>query len=161
MTCFFFFSSRRRHTRWPRDWSSDVCSSDLEDKFDNIYQEISENDLLHWVSGSRGFLEIGNIKYYKTNDNFDGLRTAFDNIPDKFIRDLQLLTVQFFNNYEKPEDLNKSIEELIGLDMEFLSEIEAKDYIFNHGKFEQMIKDVHERLPSFLNLINQITKNSD
>src|SRR5207253_8063186 len=27
---FFFFSSRRRHTRWPRDWSSDVCSSDLE-----------------------------------------------------------------------------------------------------------------------------------
>src|SRR5207253_6966603 len=27
--CFFFFSSRRRHTRWPRDWSSDVCSSDL------------------------------------------------------------------------------------------------------------------------------------
>src|SRR5439155_11597767 len=26
----FFFSSRRRHTRWPRDWSSDVCSSDLD-----------------------------------------------------------------------------------------------------------------------------------
>src|SRR5690625_1543108 len=25
----FFFSSRSRHTRWPRDWSSDVCSSDL------------------------------------------------------------------------------------------------------------------------------------
>src|SRR6266508_185474 len=25
----FFFSSRRRHTRWPRDWSSDVCSSDV------------------------------------------------------------------------------------------------------------------------------------
>src|SRR6266508_3228215 len=27
---FFFFSSRRRHTSWPRDWSSDVCSSDLD-----------------------------------------------------------------------------------------------------------------------------------
>src|SRR2546421_7372719 len=27
--CFFFFSSRRRHTRSDRDWSSDVCSSDL------------------------------------------------------------------------------------------------------------------------------------
>src|SRR5215203_6505294 len=26
---FFFFSSRRRHTRYWRDWSSDVCSSDL------------------------------------------------------------------------------------------------------------------------------------
>src|SRR5207253_5591655 len=33
----FFFSSRRRHTRWPRDWSSDVCSSDLI-----VYPEISE-----------------------------------------------------------------------------------------------------------------------
>src|SRR5699024_2829245 len=27
---FFFFSSRRRHTRSKRDWSSDVCSSDLK-----------------------------------------------------------------------------------------------------------------------------------
>src|SRR6266487_2471416 len=26
---WFFFSSRRRHTRWTGDWSSDVCSSDL------------------------------------------------------------------------------------------------------------------------------------
>src|SRR2546429_784387 len=26
---YFFFSSRRRHTRCSRDWSSDVCSSDL------------------------------------------------------------------------------------------------------------------------------------
>src|SRR5204862_1164120 len=29
MVCVFFFSSRRRHTRSLRDWSSDVCSSDL------------------------------------------------------------------------------------------------------------------------------------
>src|SRR6266511_4527813 len=27
---YFFFSSRRRHTRFSRDWSSDVCSSDLD-----------------------------------------------------------------------------------------------------------------------------------
>src|SRR5690625_2885357 len=26
----FFFASKRRYTRWPRDWSSDVCSSDLQ-----------------------------------------------------------------------------------------------------------------------------------
>src|SRR2546429_9808949 len=31
---FFFFSSRRRHTRCSRDWSSDVCSSDLKWKVD-------------------------------------------------------------------------------------------------------------------------------
>src|SRR3989442_10830352 len=29
LSMFFFFSSRRRHTRCGRDWSSDVCSSDL------------------------------------------------------------------------------------------------------------------------------------
>src|SRR2546422_8071392 len=29
VVAFFFFSSRRRHTRCSRDWSSDVCSSDL------------------------------------------------------------------------------------------------------------------------------------
>src|SRR5206468_8156631 len=32
---FFFFSSRRRHTRSDRDWSSDVCSSDLDDEVQN------------------------------------------------------------------------------------------------------------------------------
>src|SRR5690625_5571603 len=32
----FFCSSRRRHTSWPRDWSSDVCSSDLGVCVDNL-----------------------------------------------------------------------------------------------------------------------------
>src|SRR6266446_7293472 len=30
LTVYFFFSSRRRHTRLQGDWSSDVCSSDLD-----------------------------------------------------------------------------------------------------------------------------------
>src|SRR5699024_451661 len=34
--CFFFFSSRRRHTRSKRDWSSDVCSSDLSKTQPNL-----------------------------------------------------------------------------------------------------------------------------
>src|SRR6266487_509575 len=33
---FFFFSSRRRHTRWTGDWSSDVCSSDLQTWLDGV-----------------------------------------------------------------------------------------------------------------------------
>src|SRR5690625_3198421 len=37
----FFFSSRRRHTRWPRDWSSDVCSSDLD-----AADKVAQND---WI----------------------------------------------------------------------------------------------------------------
>src|SRR2546429_8009698 len=38
---YFFFSSRRRHTRCSRDWSSDVCSSDLA--------EITESTLVAYV----------------------------------------------------------------------------------------------------------------
>src|SRR3712207_9095923 len=34
---FFFFSSRRRHTRYWRDWSSDVCSSDLRQDRDGVH----------------------------------------------------------------------------------------------------------------------------
>src|SRR5436853_2249160 len=36
--CFFFFSSRRRHTRCLSDWSSDVCSSDLHGRFADTRQ---------------------------------------------------------------------------------------------------------------------------
>src|SRR5687768_18185212 len=44
---FFFFSSRRRHTRCSRDWSSDVCSSDL-------LQGLQDAGPLHGAPGERG-----------------------------------------------------------------------------------------------------------
>src|SRR5215510_16494925 len=49
---FFFFSSRRRHTRWPRDWSSDVCSSDL-----HLPLRDAARDLLRTVFGSLSSVE--------------------------------------------------------------------------------------------------------
>src|SRR5256884_4491881 len=45
----FFFSSRRRHTRCSRDWSSDVCSSDL----------ISTNATPPWNENDRSFEILG------------------------------------------------------------------------------------------------------
>src|SRR5207247_8394092 len=54
----FFFSSRRRHTRSTRDWSSDVCSSDLEN--DSAYKQIIpyvllafQDRVLHYVRGKK------------------------------------------------------------------------------------------------------------
>src|SRR5690606_27886797 len=44
----FFFSSRRRHTRFSRDWSSDVCSSDL-----------NRNDIANNKQGRFGYLYLG------------------------------------------------------------------------------------------------------
>src|SRR5690625_6684535 len=46
----FFFSSRRRHTRWPRDWSSDVCSSDLRRNFQTILNFIVDAFGRHYIS---------------------------------------------------------------------------------------------------------------
>src|SRR5438067_12441400 len=44
---FFFFSSRRRHTRSKRDWSSDVCSSDLTPDFMRAIHSIEIRDDAH------------------------------------------------------------------------------------------------------------------
>src|SRR5438874_3939177 len=40
LVSFFFFSSRRRHTRSLRDWSSDVCSSDLKSTAHHSFRHV-------------------------------------------------------------------------------------------------------------------------
>src|SRR3989442_8066993 len=50
---FFFFSSRRRHTRCGRDWSSDVCSSDLESGVPRSAANAPENPNMPWAIESR------------------------------------------------------------------------------------------------------------
>src|SRR5476651_1536021 len=52
ITFFFFFSSRRRHTRYWRDWSSDVCSSDLTTITHAL--EISCNTAFGWLGLNLG-----------------------------------------------------------------------------------------------------------
>src|SRR3712207_8372304 len=57
MLVFFFFSSRRRHTRYWRDWSSDVCSSDLAAKLQQPAEYFTTNrDFLRGVARLGGFL---------------------------------------------------------------------------------------------------------
>src|SRR2546426_3140153 len=47
---FFFFSSRRRHTRLQGDWSSDVCSSDLLAAEAQQAGKVYRVGFLHWGS---------------------------------------------------------------------------------------------------------------
>src|SRR5256886_7178160 len=63
---FFFFSSRRRHTRFDCDWSSDVCSSDLNAH--RLAEVLGELDLLEddttpairtWIDRCTGELPAG------------------------------------------------------------------------------------------------------
>src|SRR3712207_9580231 len=58
----YFFSSRRRHTRYWRDWSSDVCSSDL------VYQFVKSGK---WNVGEQQAAEaLGNIDWFKQGDGW-------------------------------------------------------------------------------------------
>src|SRR5207249_9566237 len=56
---FFFFSSRRRHTRSKRDWSSDVCSSDLDPRLDPPVEGERVAGLLDWRIEPRVSVETG------------------------------------------------------------------------------------------------------
>src|SRR6267143_3352542 len=57
----FFFSSRRRHTRWNCDWSSDVCSSDL------FGQRTTEFEVVDFTPPTTfGWVERGERNGWKT-----------------------------------------------------------------------------------------------
>src|SRR3712207_6585525 len=98
---FFFFSSRRRHTRYWRDWSSDVCSSDLSKTkiFDNLNLTIHKGEKLALV-GVNGagkttlvklmcglytptegkiYLDGIDISTYKKEDYFNLISVLFQN----------------------------------------------------------------------------------
>src|SRR3712207_6940894 len=55
--CSIFFSSRRRHTRYWRDWSSDVCSSDLV----AVYTEVTDEELSAFIAT----YDIGTVLSFK------------------------------------------------------------------------------------------------
>src|SRR2546430_9025547 len=67
---FFFFSSRRRHTRFDCDWSSDVCSSDLSEA------ATSKPFARFWVHGE--FLNVRGTKMSKRFGNFLAARDLRD-----------------------------------------------------------------------------------
>src|SRR5699024_11759154 len=73
----FFFSSRRRHTRSKRDWSSDVCSSDLkaaliDTAFESVHVYI-KNELKIMVERRRSNAILQMIEEFTKlyNDKFD------------------------------------------------------------------------------------------
>src|SRR2546428_11629060 len=72
---FFFFSSRRRHTRSDRDWSSDVCSSDLEADISR-YQPLRVGDRQgsHYVPDDGGGRQSST---FAPGDFFSQLRGLF------------------------------------------------------------------------------------
>src|SRR5690606_39775778 len=72
---FFFFSSRRRHTRFSRDWSSDVCSSDLHTNFASLVTQNTLNKNNGLLSTAMQRLGTG-LRINSAADDAAGLQIA-------------------------------------------------------------------------------------
>src|SRR5256884_3942496 len=74
---FFFFSSRRRHTRCSREWSSDVCSSDLYDTEENRSQNLkTKGDQATWSPNGKRIAFLDSDTYYAMDPTGIGGRQA-------------------------------------------------------------------------------------
>src|SRR5690606_39289582 len=79
---FFFFSSRRRHTRFSRDWSSDVCSSDLSfaagiNKRDGFFRDLGTGDRSNerdrWFARGQVLVDPGNGFRMRVIGDYDAI----------------------------------------------------------------------------------------
>src|SRR5687768_15094364 len=98
---FFFFSSRRRHTRCSRDWSSDVCSSDLPHHENEIAQTETATGKRPfvgiWMHG--GMMKLGRKKMSKSDGNMIFVRDALQRVSPEALR-LYLLDIHYRRAYE-------------------------------------------------------------
>src|SRR4051794_41877771 len=87
----FFFSSRRRHTRWTGDWSSDVCSSDLFRRSSSLVANPTSQGLslrgLGSTAASRTLVLANEIPL---NDAFGGW-IYWDEMPELSVRDVTVV----------------------------------------------------------------------
>src|SRR3989442_11295572 len=75
-TFVFFFSSRRRHTRCGRDWSSDVCSSDLGARV-LVLENDHSSAVLEWMTrASAGGFTVETVRRPGNGDWTEALLTA-------------------------------------------------------------------------------------
>src|SRR5207249_4530253 len=100
MYCFFFFfSSRRRHTRSKRDWSSDVCSSDLCSAM---------------IRYQRAWAFPCSLPENRTrNDESLGLSRPFIDLRDALVS-IQLLHDVIFDESVPAVDLNRGVDGSMG-----------------------------------------------
>src|SRR5699024_2391449 len=140
----FFFSSRRRHTRSKRDWSSDVCSSDLlRDKhsYFNYFEMRKEQYLL--LQQMMPLVTRLPKKEDIAEDVakfFEELATAVHpgNTADVFLEELKALRKKF-----KQEDLPETLEEFETRSSLFQLLFEIEEYLVLKSKFKK--SDINKR----------------
>src|SRR5690606_41186732 len=73
---FFFFSSRRRHTSFSRDWSSDVCSSDLQVEICN--EALCKSSYSKLIEQNHYFVISDVDKHYKASNGTAPYNCLYD-----------------------------------------------------------------------------------
>src|SRR3989442_5521756 len=123
-TIVFFFSSRRRHTRCGRDWSSDVCSSDLaswngstsSDRTNYFETFAATDDNLRWALGLEADRMVASkMEKALLDTEMTVVRNEFErgeNSPTRILEERVVATAYLWHNYGKStigsrEDIEK------------------------------------------------------
>src|SRR5256884_7162570 len=151
MYYLFFFSSRRRHTRCSRDWSSDVCSSDLLDPGGNVVKIYQGPPAIDRFEADIGNIPQTDAERLAKALPFPGWAESYD-----FGRNYLSLGFVFFERgyYEQSEAFFQqalkndlaSAEALYGLGSAFLQQNKSKEA----GDCFEKALHLHARYPGTL-----------
>src|SRR5699024_9303057 len=108
----------------PPDDIKKIAEEFYADKAGNIYQDISLQDTLYAVSGTRGFFELGHVEYHETSDAHNGLRKMVDKIPDDVVAALQKLAIDFTVSNEDGS-MKEVLQDLTGVDMDVIEKFDG------------------------------------
>src|SRR5699024_8509083 len=129
----------------------------------NIQQIISKDDPLYAVSNVRGFVQVGNVMELETNPDKGSLRDIMNDIPDENVAELQNMAIQYAEATENGEAYD-GLQEVTGVDMKLINQLQDSPfstYVSHQQELDQMVNDMHEKVPDVLVQINQVTNNSE
>src|SRR5699024_11760240 len=89
----FFFSSRRRHTRSKRDWSSDVCSSDLSMNYFNVGKIVN-------TQGLQGEMRVLSVTDFTEERFKKGSKLAIFDDKDQFLLEVEIASHRKQKNFD-------------------------------------------------------------
>src|SRR5699024_6527894 len=174
--CIFFISSRRRHTRSKRDWSSDVCSSDLliivmvgahltKEKLVREQQEQLDDELLQYVNKLELLHdELANFRHDYVNLLLtldDGIRMKDMDQIERTYKDVIKPTLGIINNHELDIVKLANVQEV-----EIKSLLSVKVFEAQQGNIQVVIDIPHpiESVPlaivDFIRIISVILDNA-
>src|SRR4051794_12965853 len=130
---FFFFSSRRRHTRWTGDWSSDVCSSDLGESDEQALRRELREEL-----GLLAF-ELGPLLWRREHE-FD-----FYDSPFRGQRDLCYLVRS--ERFDPAPQIDLAAEHVTEVRWWTVDELETTRSVFGPRRLPQLVRELLERGP--------------